>query len=77
MNATSLGLLGLLGLLAAQSAAPPRLVAPAVPDVAIKTRRTFDHENSSVSTTIIYIKGARQRREDIVDWPPQVSARTG
>jgi hypothetical protein len=71
-----LGFLGFLGLLAAQAAAPPTSVGP-VPDVAIKTRRTFEHDNSSISTTIIYIKGARQRREDIVDWPPQVSARTG
>ena len=68
--------LGLLGLLAAQSAAPPTSVG-LVPDVAIKTRRTFDQENSSISTTIIYIKGARQRREDIVDWPPEVRARMG
>ena len=74
MNATTLGLLGLLGV---QSAAPATRVAPTVPDVAIKTRQTFDHENSSISTTIIYIKGARQRREDIVDWSPQVRARTG
>jgi hypothetical protein len=77
MNATTLGLLGLVGLFAAQSAAPPTLVEPAVPDVAIKTRRTFDHKNSSIATTIVYLKGARQRREDIVDWPPQVSAKTG
>ena len=74
MNASTLGLLGLL---AAQSAALPKAVVPAVPDVAIKTRRTFDQENSSISTTSVYIKGARQRREEIVDWPQQVSARTG
>jgi hypothetical protein len=74
MNASTFGLLGLL---AAQSAALPKVVVPAAPDVAIKTRRTFHHDNSSVSTTIVYIKGSRQRRENIVDWPPQVSARTG
>jgi hypothetical protein len=74
MNASTLGLLGLL---AAQSAAVPRLVVPAAPDVTIKTRQTFDRENSSIRTAIVYLKGARQRREDIVDWPPQVSAKTG
>jgi hypothetical protein len=77
MNPSTLGLLGLLGWLAAQSPALPKAAVPAVPDVTIKTRQTIDHENSSISTTIIYIKGARQRREDIVDWPPEVRARTG
>ena len=74
MNASTLGLLGLL---AAQSAAVPRLVVPAAPDVTIKTRQAIDRENSSIVTAIVYLKGARQRREDIVDWPPQVSAKTG
>jgi hypothetical protein len=74
MNASTLGLLGLL---AAQSAAAPRFVVPAAPDVTIKTRQTIDRKNSSVSSTIVYLKGARQRREDIVDWPPQVSGMTG
>ena len=69
--------LGLLGLLAAQSVTLPKLVVPAVPDVAIKTRRTFDHENSSISTTIVYLKGARQRTEDTFDWLPRASASTG
>jgi hypothetical protein len=69
--------LGLLGLLAAQSAAPPRLVVPSVPDLTIKTRETFDRENSSISTAIVYLKGARQRREDIVDFSPHVTAKTG
>jgi hypothetical protein len=69
--------LGLLGLLAAQSGAPPKFIVPSVPDVTIKTRRTTDHENASISTTIVYHKGARQRTETIVDWPTQVSARAG
>jgi hypothetical protein len=77
MNPSTLGLLGLLGWLAAQSPALPKATVPAVPDVTIKTRQTIDHENSSISTTIVYFKGARQRRETIIDWPPQVSARTG
>jgi hypothetical protein len=59
--------LGLLVLLAAQSAAIPTLTVPAVPDVTIKTRRTTDHQDSSMSTTIVYHKGARQRTETIVD----------
>jgi hypothetical protein len=74
MNASTLGLLGLL---AAQSAALPKFIVPAVPDVTIKTRRTTDHQNSSINTTIVYHKGARQRTESIVDWPPHVSARPG
>lgn len=74
MNASTIGLLGLL---AAQSVALPKLVVPAVPDVTIKTRRTIDHQNASISTTIVYRKGARQREETIVDWPAQVSAITG
>ncbi|HEV3214681.1 MAG TPA: hypothetical protein VGZ27_03115 [Vicinamibacterales bacterium] len=74
MNASTLGLLGLL---AAQFAPPPKFTVPAVPDVTIKTRQTTDHQNSSISTTIVYRKGARQRTETIVDWPPQVSARNG
>jgi len=74
MNASTLGLLGLL---AAESAAVPRLVVPAAPDVAIKTRHAFERENSSINTAIVYLKGARQRREDIVDFPPHVTAKTG
>jgi hypothetical protein len=74
MNASTLVLLGLF---AAQSAALPKLIVPAAPDVTIKTRRTTDHQDSSIRTTIIYRKGPRQRTESIVDWPPQVSARTG
>jgi len=69
--------LGLLGLLAAQSAALPRLVVPSVPDLTIKTRETFDSENSSISTAIVYLKGTRQRREDIVDFPPHITAKIG
>jgi len=69
--------LGLLGLLAAQSAALPRLVVPAAPDVTIKTRETFDSERSSIFTAIVYLKGARQRREGIADFPPHVTSKTG
>ena len=69
--------LGLLGLLAAQSATLPPLVVPSVPDLTIKTRETFDRENSSIITARVYLKGARQRREDIVDFPRYVTAKTG
>jgi hypothetical protein len=69
--------LGLLGLLAAQSTVLPRLVVPSAPDLTIKTRETFDRENSSIFTALVYLKGARQRREDIVDFPPYVTAKTG
>ncbi len=74
MNASTLGLVGLL---AAQSAALPKLVVPDPPDLTIKTRRTIDHPNSSISTEIVYRKGARERGETIIDWPPQISAVNG
>src|SRR5580700_10526709 len=75
MNASTLGLLGLL---AVQSAALPKFIVPAIPDVTIKTRRTTDY-NSGISTTVVYYKGARQRTETItiVSWPPNMSAGTG
>ena len=44
----------MLGWLAAQSAALPKAAVPAVPDVTIMTRQTIDHENSSISTTIVH-----------------------
>jgi hypothetical protein len=77
MNPSTLGLLGLLGWFAAQSAVLPKVAVPPVPDLTIKTRQTFDRQNSIISTTIVYLKGARQRRDDIADWPPQVRASTG
>jgi hypothetical protein len=66
-----------LSLLSAQSPALPTFVVPNAPDLTIKTRRTFDHRNSSATTEIVYLKGARQRRETVVEWPEPVSTIVG
>lgn len=57
--------------LVAQSAAAPRLVVPDVADVTIKTRRTSDGRAAPVVTQVLHLKGARQRREDRVEVPPE------
>src|SRR5882672_1906756 len=59
---------------AGQAADFPKLVVPALPDLTIKTRRTFDPPNSTTDTEIVYVKGAWQRREQILDFPPMPSA---
>jgi hypothetical protein len=61
--------LSLLAVLAAQSTDYPKLIVPDVPDLTIRTRQTTDQPNSSISTEVIYLKGARQRREWILEWP--------
>jgi len=66
--------LALLALLMVQSAESPKFIVPDVPDVTIKTRETYDRPDSSVETHIIYLKGARQRREHIVEWPARSGA---
>jgi hypothetical protein len=75
MNAAFL--VALFGLLVAQSPEFPKLVVPDAPDLTIKTRWTIDHPDSSVRIEIIYLKGARQRRETIIDRPAKASAVTG
>lgn len=74
MNA---GTLGLLALVMVQFADSPKLVIPNVPDLTIKTRQTTDRPDSSIATEIIYLKGARQRRETIVEWPPHAATAIG
>jgi hypothetical protein len=75
---TSLALLPFLPLLMAQSAAPPRFVVPNAPDVTIKTRRMADREHSDVVTEIVYVKGARQRRELTFEGPlPRINPGDG
>jgi len=58
----------LLAVAAAQQAAAGRLIVPNNPDLKITTRRTIDLPNSTVETEIIYLKGARQRREWIAEF---------
>jgi hypothetical protein len=67
-------------LLTAFHVGPPALRAaagPDAPDLTIKTRRTTDHADSSVTTEILSLKGARQRRELIVEWPDHVRPAPG
>jgi hypothetical protein len=59
---STLGLLSVLLLTAPLS--PPKLVVPNFPDLTIKTRRTDDNHYSSVQ--MLYLKGARQRSEYII-----------
>jgi hypothetical protein len=53
------------------------LDAPGVSDLTIKTRQTIDRPNSTVTTEVVYLKGARQRRDTIAEWPPQVRSVIG
>jgi hypothetical protein len=72
--------LAILGLLIAQSAAPLTLVVPDAPDVMVKTRRTtLDRPGSPVVTEVLYLKGARQRRDATREdsLPPQEATRSG
>jgi hypothetical protein len=73
--------LAILGLLIAQAAAPLTLVVPDAPDVMVKTRRTtIDRPGSPVVTEILYLKGARQRRDSFREDsfpPPQAATRSG
>jgi hypothetical protein len=57
--------------LGAQSAASPKLVVPDAPDATITTRRTMDRPGGSVLTEVLYLKGARQRREFLFEHPSQ------
>jgi hypothetical protein len=50
----------------------PKFVVADFPDLTIKTRRTFDHPNSTIETEIVDLKGAWQRREQILDFPPNI-----
>jgi hypothetical protein len=65
----SLALVSLLPLLMAQSAVPARFVVAKAPDLMIKTRHTVDHDDTDVVTEVLYLKGARQRREVTSEGP--------
>ena len=69
-------ILALLALFTAQSAEPPRLVVPNTPDLTIRTRRVYDKEDSSIFIDVVYLKGARQRRDRIVE-RPQIDTAAG
>jgi hypothetical protein len=50
----------------------PRFVVPDVPDLTITRRRSFDRQDSTITTEIVRLKGAWQRREWIFDLPPRL-----
>jgi len=54
-----------LGLILAASVGLPKFVVPNLPDLTIKTRRTSGNWMSQVDT--LYLKGARQRTETLVE----------
>jgi hypothetical protein len=54
----------------------PKFVVPDASDLTIKTRQMFDRPNSTVVTEIVYLKGAWQRREQILDFPQGISPNT-
>jgi hypothetical protein len=55
--------------LAGQAADAPRFVVPDVSDLSVKIRRSFDRRDSTITTEILRLKGAWQRREQIFDFP--------
>src|SRR5579864_2424453 len=54
---------------AGQTADGPRFVVPDVPDLTVTIRRSFDRRDSTITTEILRLKGAWQRRERIFDFP--------
>jgi hypothetical protein len=65
MNST-LAPVALAALAVAQTIAIPKVVVPDVPDLMVKTRSTYGLARGHTLTHVVYAKGARQRREDIV-----------
>jgi hypothetical protein len=52
----------------------PKSVVPNVPDLTIRTRQTTDLPQSTVQTNTLYFKGAWQRRDLDLQFPPAVPA---
>src|SRR5260370_38390312 len=59
-------------LVLAASVGLPRFIVPNLPDLAIKTRRTSGDWFSQLNT--LYLKGARQRTETVVEKPAGTDA---
>lgn len=59
--------LTLLGWLIAHSASAQTFVVPNAPDLMLKTRRAHEGRGASSMVEVLYIKGARQRREMIFE----------
>src|SRR6266478_3409531 len=59
-------------LMLAASVGLPKFVAPNFPDITIKTRRTSGDWMSQVET--LYLKGARERTETVVEKPGEADA---
>lgn len=65
MTPSAISLLSLVIL--ATSPSVPKFVVPDFPDLMIKTRHTTGERHASVDT--LYLKGARQRRETVFEFP--------
>jgi hypothetical protein len=59
-------------LILAASVGLPKFIVPNLPDLAIKTRRTSGDRLSQLDT--LYLKGARQRTETVVEKPARADA---
>jgi hypothetical protein len=59
-------------LVLAASVGLPKFIVPNLPDLAIKTRRTSGDRQSQLDT--LYLKGARQRTETVVEKPTRADA---
>jgi hypothetical protein len=59
-------------LILAASVGLPKFVVPNFPDLTIKTRRTFGDGQSQITT--LYLKGARQRTETVINTAAQAGA---
>ena len=53
--------------LLAQTASAPELVVPSFADLKITTRSLLDGERPTSVTNVLYLKGARERRESVID----------
>jgi hypothetical protein len=71
---TSLTLFAWLVLIITPSAASPTQGVPDAPDLMIRTRQSVDRPGATVTTEILYLKGARQRRESISEFPARADA---
>lgn len=69
IHAALASVLALLGSAAPRADQTPRLVVPHAADVTIKTRGTADAPGSTVTTEILYLKGAWQRYQEILKFP--------
>ena len=63
------GLVALAVFAVAQSVSEPHRAVPDFRDLSIKTRRTYGEMSAPAMTEIVWLKGARERREQIIQRP--------